>query len=74
MTGSKRRRGPAGKREDIARRERDDAERRERENTRRDERTREISTAVRAALVVWEIVWMLAREHVLRGPGPGRLL
>lgn len=74
MAGSKRCRRSTGKREDITRRERDDAERDERGSMKRDERMREISTAVRAALAVWEIVWTLVREHVLHGPGSGRLL
>ena len=66
MTSSKKRRRPTAKREDIARHER--------ESMRRDERTREISAAVRVVLLLWEIVWTLVREHVLRGTGPGRPL
>lgn len=73
MTGSKRRPRAAAKREEIARRERNETAR-ERESMKRDERTREITAAVRAALVIWEIVWTLIREHMLRGPGSGRLL
>jgi hypothetical protein len=37
-------------------------------------RTDQACTAVRIALLTWEIVWTLVREHVLRGTGPGSLL
>ena len=66
MTGSKKRRRAAVKRE-VARRH-------NQESTKRGERMREVNTAVRAALMIWEIVWMLVREHLLRGTGPGRPL
>jgi hypothetical protein len=66
VTSSKKRRRAAVKREDLACREREEAERRE--------RTREISTAVRVVLMLWEIVWTLVRDHVIRGTGPGRFL
>ena len=74
MTGSKKRRHAAVKRDDVACREREEAVRRERESAERGERTREISTAVRVALMLWEIIWTLLRERVLRGTGPERLL
>ena len=74
MTVSKKRRHAAVKQEDVACREREEAERRERESAERGERTREIGTAVRVVLMLWEIIWTLVREHVLRGTGPGRLL
>ena len=74
MTSSKRRRRAAAKREEIARCKRDETDRRERASTKRDERAREISTALRAALVIWEIVQVLIHEHVLHGTGPWRLL
>jgi hypothetical protein len=73
MTGLRKRRR-AAKREEIASSVQDDAERCRRDSERRDERTREISTAVRAALVIWEIVQTLIRERLLLGTGPGRLL
>ncbi len=45
---------------------RTDAERRE--------RAYEITTAARAVMMIWEIIWELVRDHVIRGTGPGRLL
>jgi len=33
-----------------------------------------ISVAVRIVMMIWEVVWTLVREHLLRGTGPGRLL
>ncbi len=66
MTSSKKCRRTAATREDT--------ERRERESTKRSERTREISTAIRVVMILWEIVWTLVHEHVLHGTGPGRLL
>jgi hypothetical protein len=74
VAGSKKCRGPAGKREDVARREREDAKRRERESMKRDERTRAIGTAVRLVLMIWDIVWTIVRERMKGGTGPGRLL
>jgi hypothetical protein len=53
----------------------EDAERREREEAERRERAREVCTAVRVVLMIWEFVWPLIREHVSRGgTGPGPLL
>jgi hypothetical protein len=71
VTGSKKRRHSAVRREDPTGRDREEAQRRARENADR-ERTREISTAVRIVLMIWEIVWTLIRDHVITGTGPGR--
>jgi hypothetical protein len=68
MTGSKRHRD---EKRDDADREREDAERRMRQN---EERRAEITTAARAVIVIWELVWALIRGHLLTGTGPGRLL
>ena len=38
------------------------------------ERTGQLSTAVRLVMMIWEIIWTLVREHMLRGTGPRRLL
>jgi hypothetical protein len=52
-----------------------DSKRHHRSDVRRESaRTDQISIAVRVVLMIWEIVWTLVREHVLQGPGPGRLL
>jgi hypothetical protein len=60
--------GPKKRRPAVRRK---NAERREQESAKRSERTREICTAVRVVLTVWEIVWTLIREHLTRtGPGP----
>jgi len=74
VTGSKKRRHAAVRREDLVCREREEAQRRARERAERSERTREISTALRIVLMLWEIVWTLVRDHVIRGTGPGRFL
>jgi hypothetical protein len=46
----------------------------ERTGAERRERAYEIATAVRAVMTIWEIIWALVRDHVIRGPGPGGLL
>ena len=34
----------------------------------------QIGAAARIVMLIWEIVWTLVREHVLKGTGPGHLL
>ncbi len=41
-----------------------------RQDAERHVRTDQVSMAVRIAMLTWEIVWTLVREHVLRGTGP----
>jgi hypothetical protein len=38
------------------------------------EHVSQISVAVRLVMMIWEIIWALVREHILRGTGPQRLL
>lgn len=67
--------GPRKRPRDSAeRRAREAAERREREEAERRERRESMGMALRVVMIVWDIVWTLAREHVFRGAGPGRLL
>ena len=59
---------PRGAAENSAREE---AKRREREEAKRRERREKISMALRAVMIVWDIVWALVRDHVFQGAGPG---